>query len=365
MHKLNKAGEVVACYVSVEVCQEFPEEEDAVPAICESIRSYARAFLGEKAVPEMPDVSVPMMLSRILQNWAALVAPKPLIVLFDEVDVLQDQAMVSFLRQLRGGFAMRAPGVFPTSIALVGMRDLRDYLIKSKDGVDLNPGSPFNIKQDSASIANFAREDVLYLISQHEKETGQIFEAEAKDLAYDLAKGQPWLTNALLQKCVWTICPQEEGLPVKVEHLLEAREMLIQERAVHLDSLLERLRGDDFRFALDMGLVIIEKGSPAIANPIYQEIITRVLSEPYQLSIPEITFRWEKEDGTLDMDALMREFQRFWRRHGAIWEEKADYTEAFPHLLVMAFLQRLTNGGGAGCMAEQRRSRSDVATRQN
>jgi hypothetical protein len=28
------------------------------------------------------------------------------------------------------------------------------------------------------------------------------------------------------------------------------------------------------------------------------------------------------------------------------WEKKSKYTEAFPHLLLMAFLQRVTNGHG-------------------
>jgi hypothetical protein len=46
------------------------------------------------------------------------------------------------------------------------------------------------------------------------------------------------------------------------------------------------------------------------------------------------------------MDAMLHEFQKFWRRNSEIWEEKADYTEAFPHLLLMAFLQRVTNGSG-------------------
>jgi hypothetical protein len=46
------------------------------------------------------------------------------------------------------------------------------------------------------------------------------------------------------------------------------------------------------------------------------------------------------------MDRLLYEFQKFWRRHSEAWEQKADYTEAFPHLLLMAFLQRVTNGGG-------------------
>jgi len=46
------------------------------------------------------------------------------------------------------------------------------------------------------------------------------------------------------------------------------------------------------------------------------------------------------------MDSLLREFQRFWRRNSEMWEQRSNYTEAFPHLLLMAFLQRVLNGGG-------------------
>jgi ASC-1-like (ASCH) protein len=46
------------------------------------------------------------------------------------------------------------------------------------------------------------------------------------------------------------------------------------------------------------------------------------------------------------MEMLLKEFQKFWRRNSEIWEAKMDYTEAFPHLLLMAFLQRITNGEG-------------------
>jgi hypothetical protein len=148
----------------------------------------------------------------------------------------------------------------------------------------------------------------------------------------------------------------------------EARELLIREKAVHLDSLAVRLRdprikrvvqtilvgesdprlteGDDFRLSLDLGLVTREAGIPSIANPIYREVIARILSQGMQDAIPAPEFRLKTSEGRLDMEALMREFQRFWRRHADLWEEKADYTEAFPHLLLMAFLQRVVNGGG-------------------
>jgi hypothetical protein len=97
---------------------------------------------------------------------------------------------------------------------------------------------------------------------------------------------------------------------------------------------------------LDLGLAIIENGTLKVANPIYREVLARQVTYGTQLAIPEPAFRWQKEDGSLDMEMLLKEFQKFWRRHSEIWEAKSDYTEAFPHLLLMAFLQRITNGEG-------------------
>jgi Holliday junction resolvase len=42
----------------------------------------------------------------------------------------------------------------------------------------------------------------------------------------------------------------------------------------------------------------------------------------------------------------MRDFQQFWRENSDIWVEKVEYREAAPHLVMMAFLQRVINGGG-------------------
>ena len=220
MRELNASGTVVACYVTVEICQDVPEPERAMPAIVSSAAAAAEMQTGIRPAAPPPGASPLDMLSGFLRDWAALVAPKPLVVLFDEVDTLRDQTMVSFLRQLRGGFPDRGVGRFPVSVALVGMRDLRDFLVKSKDGVPLNPGSPFNIKEDSASLANFSREDVHRLIGQHVVEKGQPFEPAAIDLIYDLTRGQPWLVNALAKKCVWKLVPEESRAPVTPYHIL-------------------------------------------------------------------------------------------------------------------------------------------------
>jgi len=53
---------------------------------------------------------------------------KPLVIFFDEADCLSDDTLITFLRQLRDGYIARRNGnPFVHSIALVGMRNIRDY----------------------------------------------------------------------------------------------------------------------------------------------------------------------------------------------------------------------------------------------
>jgi hypothetical protein len=51
-------------------------------------------------------------------------------------------------------------------------------------------------------------------------------------------------------------------------------------------------------------------------------------------------------DGALDMPKLMAAWQAFWRKDGHLAAEGFGYREAGPHLMLMAFLQRVVNGGG-------------------
>jgi len=46
------------------------------------------------------------------------------------------------------------------------------------------------------------------------------------------------------------------------------------------------------------------------------------------------------------MRFLLEEFQQFWRENSEIRQERFEYREAAPHLILMAFLQRVLNGGG-------------------
>jgi hypothetical protein len=364
--EVNSLNETTACYTSLETCQGITERPEAMitmhKAICESARAW------NMPIPELPLNNPELLLYGTMRKWAELTAPKPLIVLFDEVDVLEGEVLISFLRQLRNGFAERSAGKFPVSIALVGMRDLKDYITKAKDGVVPNPGSPFNIKEDSAVLSNFSQADVDKLFTQRTEETGQAINRDALEYVWEQSRGQPWIVNSLFKRATMRVLHEDDYSTVTLAHIREAREQMILARETHLDALAYRMENPEirkimeslivgktdpllsesegFRLCLDLGLVIREKGTPSVANPIYREVLARQMTTGPQDAIPEPEWQWEKPDSSLDMDALLKEFQKFWRRNSELWEERMNYTEAFPHLLLMAFLQRVLNGGG-------------------
>jgi hypothetical protein len=117
-----------------------------------------------------PDARPETMLSVGLEAWA-LACPLPLVLFFDEVDALRGKSLLSFLAQVREGFAAR-PYAFPKSVVLCGPRDVRDYRIASgKDPEVIGSSSPFNVSVKSYRLANFIPEEVAELYGQPRSST--------------------------------------------------------------------------------------------------------------------------------------------------------------------------------------------------
>src|SRR5690606_2028617 len=55
---------------------------------------------------------------------------------------------------------------------------------------------------------------------------------------------------------------------------------------------------------------------------------------------------YQNNDGSLNMHKLLENFTQFYRENSDIWLGKFEFIESGPHLLLMAFLQRIINGGG-------------------
>jgi hypothetical protein len=102
---------------------------------------------------------------------------------------------------------------------------------------------------------------------------------------------------------------------------------------------------DDWSYVADLGLV--KRTRPLeIANPIYKEIIVRVLTSSSQSSIVLDPHSFVTQRGRLSIRRFLDEFSAFWREHGEVLENAGAYHEVAPQLVLMAYLQRVVNGGG-------------------
>lgn len=368
-HSLGAERRYVALRISCEAAA--PAGDDYPQVQRDMLDQLRRAADDAGLTPEVmppdpwPAASDGVLLKAGLRGWAAQ-CPKPLVLFFDEIDALEGVSLVSVLRQLRDGYTSR-PAPFPHSVILCGVRNVRDYRAAAGgDPTRLGTSSPFNIKIESLRIGDFSADELRTLYAQHTDETGQTFTSEAVDLAFDYSQGQPWLTNAIAYEIVdrMEIEPPE---PITGAHVDEAKERLILARATHLDSLAAKLSeprvrrvvepliagdvlrldpyDDDLAYLRDLGL-IAQRGEARVANPIYREVIVRVLSTNLEANVVTDPRRFVLPDGRLDFRLILEEFAGFWSQHGDVLAWGEHYHEVAPQLVLMAYLQRVVNGGG-------------------
>ncbi len=370
--RLNREGRYVSVVCSLESAG-YPSisVEDANAVFIRSLYRMADFFLEKQYLPPPPDrySASESLLGEYLTNWCKSL-DKPLVLLLDEVDALYDDVLISTLRQLRDGFQTR-PHNFPQSVALVGLRDIREYRLRARaDNPSIGAGSPFNVKAESFFLRVFSRKEVRELLDQHTQDTGQVFSDAVFEKICEYSGGQPWLTNALANEIVAKMLKNDYAREISPDMVETAKERLIEQRQTHLDSLSDKINDprvrpivlsivsgdapafdgfdDALRYCRDLG--IITQGNPIrFANPIYREIITRILNSILQAGINEDiaqTAWYVLPDGSLDMDKLLKAFTDFYRWNSESWLERFEYREAGHQLLLMAFLQRVINGGG-------------------
>ena len=366
------AGEYRCLYVNIEGAQTAREDVGrAMETILGRLATRARLALEDgflSAVrPEIlggygPDEA----LEEALIRWAEA-DPRPLVLLIDEIDALKGDSLLSVLRQLRSGYDLRPDG-FPHSVVLCGVRDLRDYRIRSDStGETVTGGSAFNISAASLRLGDFDRAEVETLLGQHTAETGQDFEPAAIDRIFTQTAGQPWLVNALCDEACFN-SPQgrDHSHAITEEDIFAAQEALIGEREVRPRRLEDKLceervqrviepmlsgapghdiSTEDCEYVRDLGL-IAQGDEIRIANPIYAEVIPRELTFIVQKCLRQRAAWYVNSEGGLDGAKLVAAFQQFFREDSEPWLERSAYKEAGPQLLLQAFLQRALNGGG-------------------
>jgi len=369
--QLNATNKYKALYVNIEPAQAARSDvKHGMEIILSRLRGAGKLLLDssdsffihiEKALERVSGGS----LQEVLEEWSRS-CDKPIVLFIDEIDSLVGDTLIAVLRQLRAGYNER-PDNFPQSVCLVGVRDVRDYRIWSdKENNMVLGGSAFNIKAESLVLLSFSFDQVKDLYNQHSYETGQQFTDEAIEYAFYLTQGQPWLVNALAyQACFRDVTDRSQAITKdSIDH---AKNILIKRCDTHIDVLIDRLQeprvcaimdaiigtqsdmktfpSDDIQYVRDLGL--IKPDNFDIANPIYQEIIPQALAKSTQERIRENVLFYQNPDGSLNMTKLLTKFTDFYRENSATWLADFQYKESGPHILLMAFLQRVINGGGA------------------
>ncbi len=372
MDMLNQQGVYTALTVNIQVAATGRDSHEATRMIAAAIYRQACLHLSEAECPmEVTEQDAQFdNLQDYLSDWARH-NRKPIVLLMDEVDALKEAYFVALMRQIRAGFEGRPRG-FPQSIGLIGLRDIQDYAVQSPRNNPNLPGAetPFNVKSTSLSIGNFTPEQMDDLLFQHTQATGQVFPDDVREHLFDLTQGQPWLVNALADLMISDRLHNDYDADIQCAHLVAAQQLLLERGETHIDIVLKKLREapiklvveaiingeaadftkfkDALSYARSMGIVT---HSPPVrfANSIYRELALKTMCSVFIESLPtdlvDIERYWHKD--SVDIDALLAEFQLFYQRFAQAWIARYEFKEAGRQLLFIAFLTRLTQGQAA------------------
>jgi hypothetical protein len=318
MEHLNREGRYQAVYANLEGAKAYREQIDQAMAISVTdIATWASDGVGDTAAPALarevlaqtpPGSALGVFLSR----WCARLE-RPLVLLLDEVDALVGDILISLILQLRTGYTQRSFLPFPHTVVLCAAYDPRNYRIHAPSEFEpINDGSAFNVFAQSLRLADLSTAETRALLEQHTRETGQVFTDEALERVWNLSCGQPWLVNALAyQACFEQRDGRDRSQPITLAMIDAAKEHLILHRMTHLDQMADKLReervrriiepmlagealewipSDDRDYLVDLGLLRRAIGGGlVVANPIYREVLQRMLALGLRDSLPRIT----------------------------------------------------------------------------
>jgi hypothetical protein len=397
--KINSDGNYYALYCALATVRGVTDKNEAMTTVVSRLNMGLRAStveaLKEKSYSYdcLPGMTAVDSKVQILLTQLCLDLDKELVVFFDEADCLVGPSIITFLAQIRDGYNIRAnPGnKFPRSIALVGMRNIRDYLTQNHpEEQSAHLASPFNISADSITLANFTQSEIKTLYHQHTEATGQAFVDDAVDRAWYWSEGQPWLVNALANQVINNDLKNDYTVTISGNHVDQAAEGLLKRHSTHFDSLLNRLKeprvikvmkpvfagadsltsswtNDDVLYCKDLGLVAadeLERLRPA--NPMYRQIMAMFISFDLQQLFPSISSNIWIEGDRLLLSPLIEEFLKIWRKFGSSFPLQhqdnlaVKYDEATHAFMLFAFLQRVVNGSGARVEMQYAQGRGHV-----
>jgi hypothetical protein len=233
-------------------------------------------------------------------------------------------------------------------------------------GRRLGTASPFNIKVRSLTLRDFTADEVAELYAQHTADTGQVFTPRPAPAPSSSPRASPGSSTRSPKRpsTSSSLIPRarhrrrhrrrQRGADPPPGHPPRQPRRAPPRAACPPDHRADARRRrppavpeDDLRYVLDLGLVRARRGAGiVIANPIYREMIPRALtSDPQRLAPADPTPPGSPPTAA----SILRACSTPSSPSGASTASRSSarpYHEVAPHLVLMAFLHRVANGGG-------------------
>ncbi len=269
-----------------------------------------------------------------------IINDQKLVLIIDEVEGINAEYFGNFLHAIRSVYHSRQSHSLK-SVILVGVSNIV--------GVVNDHASPFNIT-DNLNVPYFTNDEVLALLGQHEKETGQLFEDKVKQKIIQITANQPGLVNGFAQKLI-TDYPDKKLLTyddyLKVEHwylniAIDKNFANILNKAREKRNFVERLlfTEDKIPFEIDRESIKLlhtnglikedEDGFVTFWVPFYKKRLYKAFypytnGEQSQISRTIYAPDFFKENGELKLEKLIDTYKEYVKRRGFnVYREKDE-----------------------------------------
>lgn len=316
---------------------------------------------------------------------------KEVLLFIDEVDKSSDNQMfLNFLGLLRELYLERAMGTVTfKSVILSGVYDIKNLKLKLRPDEEQKYNSPWNIAADFRIDMSFSVPEILTMLEEYQNV--QDFTFDTMSVAQEIFRytsGYPFLVSLI---CLWLDerlecdlfkdCWTPWGVRTAVREILKATNTLFDDMAKNLENnrvfrqfvegllfggnqIPFKLSNPEINLGVTFGIIAEEEGLCKISNIIfetylYDYFVTDKAVNGLALSTPRTQFI--KEDGCLDMDAVLDKFQELMKTEYR--KEDEAFLEKQGRLLFLCFLKPIINGKGHYVVEPQTRNdtRMDIA----
>ena len=320
--------------------------------------------LPENAVPDFHNMTdIALKLREVAQ-----IQKKEWVIVVDEIEGLKNPKVLNgFLHLIRSIYHEKQE---------IGLRSVILTGVSNITGIIQDTASPFNIA-DQIQVPYFTREEVYDLLSQHERETGQLFENPVKEGIYEQTLGQPGLVNALARDLVEKKCPNGEvvgmdAFYLTIDHFTRIYidkniSNIVSKAKQHTELMKEILFGKEvpfnnydetIKFLYVNGVIDDCDGACCIPIPLYKKALYTCFKplfngEKEHFKSPIETYKkYVDERGLLDVTKLLWRYIAYVKNRGNIIFSQGKASEGVYHYNIDAFFSTYAEFADAKCFVE-------------